>query len=647
MNTKQSAEDDSNLLVLVIDTNPFEWQHPSAPLKLNNALQHMLIFMNAHLAGRHDNKLAVIASHVGVSKFVYPSDHHEPGVRTQVKKDANVYQTFKVADDAVLEGIDELLRDFEPTLAEKNPGSSKIAASLSLGLCYINQVVKADGMGRIKPRILVLTVSPDAPSDYIPSMNCIFSAQKANIPIDVCKIWGEDAVFLQQASHITGGIYIRLDDPHGLLQFLMFSFLPDVYSRDYLYLPGQDQVDFRAACFCHKKIVDIGYVCSSFAASRLFVLHAADLHRERIIFAVDLDSSMEEFFHSADKQNEMRITRTKQLIKRFVEQKASWNDQHEFALMILGQKAVWHVDFTRDVSLFKMAIDELYAMGTYSSFDSTSLFEEVYGIKRDSDYISGGGEAEVVEELHMEGKFYFDCIYIHNRSSEVAGDIKPQKIYDRLTEMENPQQPGYFFEMTRLFRKYSLAMTQLLANPLQRMAQDDNIDFDYVLPKPPSLRQQEEEELKRRQQRQRQRQLEQQQQQQQQLQLQLQEDEIQILNEAPKIMRTNSSPSTGQPSSAVSSPVVAAGTATTTTSATTTRGASPSSNTTSSSATPSTTTTTTTASLTVGVAQDRGRSSSPALGIQTMASPSRAGSQQPIVIPDNGPMSPKPGPVTH
>jgi len=58
--------DDSNLLVIVIDTNPFEWEHPTAPLKLSEALQHILAFMNAHLAGRHDNRLAVIASHVGV-----------------------------------------------------------------------------------------------------------------------------------------------------------------------------------------------------------------------------------------------------------------------------------------------------------------------------------------------------------------------------------------------------------------------------------------------------------------------------------------------------------------------------------------------------------------------------------------------------
>ncbi|CAO3571148.1 unnamed protein product [Mortierella alpina] len=263
MKDTSTSEDDSNLLVIVIDTNPFEWEHPSAPLKLNQALQHILAFMNAHLAGRHDNKLAVIASHVGVSKFLYPTlNELTPGSKVQTKKDANVYQVFKVVNDAVISGISRLLQDPGPTLQEKDLGSSKIAASLSLGLCYINQAVRSDGMGHVKARILVLTVSPDSSSDYIPIMNCIFSAQKANIPIDVCKIWGEDAVFLQQAAHITEGIYMRPDDPQGLLQILMFSFLPDMFSRNYLYLPGQDQVDFRAACFCHKKIVDIGYVCS-------------------------------------------------------------------------------------------------------------------------------------------------------------------------------------------------------------------------------------------------------------------------------------------------------------------------------------------------------------------------------------------------
>lgn len=40
------------------------------------------------------------------------------------------------------------------------------------------------------------------------------------------------------------------------------AFLPGIGARRYLQLPTQEQIDLRAACFCHKKIVDIGYVCS-------------------------------------------------------------------------------------------------------------------------------------------------------------------------------------------------------------------------------------------------------------------------------------------------------------------------------------------------------------------------------------------------
>lgn len=42
------------------------------------------------------------------------------------------------------------------------------------------------------------------------------------VTVDVCKILrGEDSVFLQQACHLTKGIYFRLDDVEGLLQTLM------------------------------------------------------------------------------------------------------------------------------------------------------------------------------------------------------------------------------------------------------------------------------------------------------------------------------------------------------------------------------------------------------------------------------------------
>lgn len=40
------------------------------------------------------------------------------------------------------------------------------------------------------------------------------------------------------------------------------SFLPGAAVRKHLNRPSQDDVDLRAACFCHRKIIDVGYVCS-------------------------------------------------------------------------------------------------------------------------------------------------------------------------------------------------------------------------------------------------------------------------------------------------------------------------------------------------------------------------------------------------
>lgn len=40
------------------------------------------------------------------------------------------------------------------------------------------------------------------------------------------------------------------------------SFLPTPSIRKIITVPTEDKTDFRAACFCHKHIVDVGYVCS-------------------------------------------------------------------------------------------------------------------------------------------------------------------------------------------------------------------------------------------------------------------------------------------------------------------------------------------------------------------------------------------------
>ncbi|KAJ7902075.1 transcription factor Tfb4-domain-containing protein [Mycena olivaceomarginata] len=186
---------------------------------------------------------------------------------------ANAYPPFQAVDSAVVQRITAELDALELRDDEEEAPSALVGA-LAKALCYVNRITlppsansKAQANGfhpgvLPDPRILILSVSPDLATSYIPIMNSIFSAQKLKATIDVCQIYGPNTVFLQQAAHLTGGSYIFLERRDALLQYLIMSFLPPPSIRRTLSVPTQEQVDFRAACFCHKNIVDIGFVCS-------------------------------------------------------------------------------------------------------------------------------------------------------------------------------------------------------------------------------------------------------------------------------------------------------------------------------------------------------------------------------------------------
>jgi transcription initiation factor TFIIH subunit 3 len=199
---------------------------------------------------------------------------------------ANKYRPFALIEDSLLTSLRELIS----TTAEADISTtttSQMAGALTLALAYINKAtINYTGISTetkttqtavdtneapmgLQSRILVVSVSGDLAHQYIPIMNTTFAAQRLRIPIDILKLAG-DTVFLQQASDATKGIYMQLRSPQGLLQYLMMAFLPDQMSRKHLIAPTQEVVDFRAACFCHRKVVDVGFVCSICLSSTLY-----------------------------------------------------------------------------------------------------------------------------------------------------------------------------------------------------------------------------------------------------------------------------------------------------------------------------------------------------------------------------------------
>ena len=300
-----------------MDTNPYAWAHLASSLPLHQAIANLLVFINAHLAFSNANRVAVIAAHLQRAEFLYPAPPSARSVKDGFHdgdiemadassingavngtddvpdthlSDANFYHPFAAVSAGLTRALGRLLKSTLPHSNEDltaNPTTS-LAGALTLALTYTNKTqlslapltnnprssanpaATSSGPGGTQPtapstltsRILVLSASAASPAQYIPLMNAIFAAQRQRLAIDVLALTPRSSSFLQQAADATHGIYMPLEHPHGLLQTLFQAFLPSLPSRAFLIPPGQVDVDFRAACFCHRKVVDVGFVCS-------------------------------------------------------------------------------------------------------------------------------------------------------------------------------------------------------------------------------------------------------------------------------------------------------------------------------------------------------------------------------------------------
>ncbi|XP_048092690.1 general transcription factor IIH subunit 3 isoform X1 [Alosa alosa] len=288
-----ASEDEVSLLVIVLDVNPIWWgqQTQRQPeFTLSKCLDAVMVMGNSHLIMTRTNKLAIIASTCQESHFLFPSKHWSAGDGTG---DDSVsaggdgkYELLSVANDFMAEEIRALIARMEV----KDQTDTLLAGALAKALCYIHRLSKQLAAGQdMTSRILVIKAAEDCALQYMNFMNVIFAAQKQvrcpshplcyslyhcalispsfvfllfqGVLIDAC-VLDSDSGLLQQACDITGGLYLKIPQRVALTQYLLWVFLPDSEERAQLVLPPSVHVDYRAACFCHRNLIEIGYVCS-------------------------------------------------------------------------------------------------------------------------------------------------------------------------------------------------------------------------------------------------------------------------------------------------------------------------------------------------------------------------------------------------
>ncbi|KAL7633312.1 UNVERIFIED_CONTAM: hypothetical protein RMT77_016418 [Armadillidium vulgare] len=250
--TSASDSEEGCLLVIILDVHPcLASNEGEAEVYLNT----VTAFANLHLASSGANRLAIIAANHAQTCYLYPDQSHE-----EVERQIDGRLELLSHVDKILH---QNLKKMMVTTTVFTQSESLIAGALGRALTYVRRIESEDGLNKkINARILVIKVSTDAGGQYLNYVNMYLTAQKMRLPVDMCVI-GSDCGLLQQGADITGGLYYKVNSVDKLMQSLMMIFMPNLDSRRRLALPPSGSVDYRAACFCHRSLVDMAHVCSN------------------------------------------------------------------------------------------------------------------------------------------------------------------------------------------------------------------------------------------------------------------------------------------------------------------------------------------------------------------------------------------------
>ncbi|GAV03002.1 hypothetical protein RvY_13493 [Ramazzottius varieornatus] len=269
------VESISNILVVILDLNISWWSdqmesgairngvsssHASQQYSLAFSLDQIFIFLNSYLLIQPNNKVVVLGCLESQSYFLYPPTGDASGPAINDSRP----EAFRMVNEAVLNSVRNILtRELsKETQNSESSHETVFIGALSRSLCYIHRLQREAPKGQlVNGRVLVIETGLDSSSHYMHFINTIFTAQKMNIKMDAC-VLGEDSVLLQQAVDLTGGLYVKVDNAAGIAQVLNTVFLLDADERSKFVVPERVQVDYRAACFCHQKLVEVGFVCS-------------------------------------------------------------------------------------------------------------------------------------------------------------------------------------------------------------------------------------------------------------------------------------------------------------------------------------------------------------------------------------------------
>lgn len=233
-------------------------------------LDSIVSFANSHLLMSSLNKLTVIGTNSYENKILYPiNESNDKQIDINRTSNEGQYEVFHRVLNTIksnLEIMTENSSQLSQSESHRNSSSPLMSGAIAMALCLIQRFKDDHNCSRIVIMSCTSDQSNSYASQYMNFMNCFFTAQKLGVTIDAC-IAGDDSYttstsLLQQGCDLTDGTYLKVANISSLLEYLLWCLLPESTTRSKLVLPVRQKVSHSAACFCHRNIIDIGFVCS-------------------------------------------------------------------------------------------------------------------------------------------------------------------------------------------------------------------------------------------------------------------------------------------------------------------------------------------------------------------------------------------------
>lgn len=248
------------LFAVLVDTNPYFWTPEG--IGFDEVLETLCVALNMHLSTKADNRIVLYSFDSTSSNIIFPlEDTPEDEIMIRKCNYEEVNQNI----------VKRFVSQFVNSQDTGEP-FSKLSSPLSKALCYINS--KMSSSETIKTaKILIISKSKEIKKEYSSLMNAVFAANKKNIPIDTMMVVDPNSketssnTFLIQASYLSKGINLEINQKRGLIQYFTQVILIETKCRDQFVLPPFKKDSIQkiniaiCKCGCNKEI-DKGYVCS-------------------------------------------------------------------------------------------------------------------------------------------------------------------------------------------------------------------------------------------------------------------------------------------------------------------------------------------------------------------------------------------------